>query len=128
MILEGQEAADHIRDTWQDLGQGMVHAHLMNPWLVMRRESRDYVAYISCVNDEIVVITDDDIAIDADLDERYDEQLDSETHEMIGHALESEGGGMYPYEGVFCVNYVEDKEHKQLRIGLLDDTVKVVES
>ena len=59
-ILYGETAAERMVETWDDIGQGKVGAEVTGPWLIIDRDNGKYRAFISLVDDTMVLILNPD--------------------------------------------------------------------
>ena len=123
-ILYGETAAERMVETWDDIGQGKVGAEVTGPWLIIDRDNGKYRAFISLVDDTMVLILNPDATTrHVPKEYRPDEDVPDSTMELLGRAFENGGGGMYPTdEGKrFQIGFKEDGERKYLNIGTYTD-------
>lgn len=129
-ILTGQEAIDHMTDTWKDIGMGLVNVEVHEPWLIVRRSGGNYSAFISVVDGTAVTILDDGATTRHIPKEHHpgvpftDVQAD-----RLSEAMAAESTGVYPLpdDGVFAVGFRSDGEAIQIHVGLTDDTFELAD-
>jgi len=129
-VLYGEAAARRLSKTWGDIGQGKVGAEVIGPWLIIDRSNGKYRAFISMVDDTLVLILDPDATTrHVPKEYRPDEDMDEDTLDLIGRAFEGAGGGMFPIDGgsAFQIGFKEDGEYKYLNIGTTTDRVWVTD-
>ena len=132
-VLTGEEAADHLRETWNDrgLGQGKVGAEVIGPWLIIDRDNGGYRAFISLADDTIVTILDPDATtrhVPKEL--RPEDDVNNGVMGLLGQAFESASGGMYPATDAdsFQIGYRTEDGHEYLNIGLTTERVWVTDA
>lgn len=129
-ILTGDDAAEHVTETWQNLGHGLVDVEVRGSWLVVQRKGGDYTAFFSLVDDTAVTILNDGATtrhIPKAL--RPEESVSDEGEGMLARASENKGCGVYPLpdEGVFVIHFKEDDGYKELAVGLTSDRFEIVD-
>ncbi len=130
-ILLGSEAAQHVIDTWNDIGQGMVDVETIGPWFIVRRGGGDYSAFISLVDDTMVTILHNEATTRHIPEEhRPDGKLSERRANLLEGAFMAASGGMYPLsdEMAFAIGFRDDNTFKQLKIGMLENTMWVDEA
>lgn len=127
-ILYGETAAERMVETWDDIGQGKVGAEVIGPWLIIDRANGKYRAFISLVDDTMVLILNPD-ATTRHIPKAYrpDEDAGNTTMGLLGSAFENGGGGMYPTDDGkrFQIGFRDDEGRKYLNIGTTTDRVWV---
>lgn len=129
-ILTGQDAIDHVVDTWQDLGQDKVEIELREPYLVVRRSGGHYSAFISLVDGTAATILDDTATTrHIPKQHRPETGVPDERIDTLAHAFEHSSGGIFPRpdDGVLVFNY-DDGNRRELRVGLTTDTFEVCDT
>lgn len=127
-ILYGETAQERLLETWGDIGQGKVGAEVIGPWLIIDRDNGKYRAFISLVDDTLVLVLNPDATTrHVPKEYRPDEDVGETTIGLLGKAFENGGGGMYPVEegSRFVIGFRDDDGMKQLNIGLTRDGVWV---
>lgn len=130
-VLRGETAAERMVETWDDIGQGKVGAEVIGPWLIIDRANGNYRAFISLVDDTLVLILNPD-ATTRHIPKEYrpDEDMSKATISLLGRAFDGAGGGMYPTNDGkrFAIGFKEDGDHKQLNIGLTSNRTWVTDA
>jgi hypothetical protein len=127
-ILYGETAQERMLETWDDIGQGKVGAEVIGPWLIIDRANGKYRAFISLVDDTLVLVLNPDATTrHVPKEYRPDEDVGETTIGLLGEAFDSLGGGMYPVSdgSRFAIGFRDGDEMKQLNVGLTRDGVWV---
>lgn len=116
-VLLGDEAVEHVADTWSDIGQGKVEIEVIGPWLIIRRNGGDYTFFLSITDDTTAVILDDEATTRHIPEEhRPAHVIDAHVDSVLGRAFNADsGGGTYPLpsEGVWSYNFIEDDDRER---------------
>lgn len=119
-ILTGEEAAQHMADTWHDIGMGKVNVEVTGPWLIVRRHGGDYSTFISLVDDTCVTVLDTEATTrHVPKEMRPDTELTDKAEMMLGLAFNSTNTGMYPQDGgdVFQIGFKNDDGYQHLNVS-----------
>lgn len=127
-VLYGETAAERLVETWEDIGQGKVGAEVIGPWLIIDRDNGSYRAFISLVDDALVMILNEDATTrQVPKEYRPGKDVNNTTMGLLGKAFDSPGGGIYPTDGGkrLQIGFRDDDGHKHLNIGTTTDRVWV---
>lgn len=134
-VLMGEAAVDHMLERWGEITHGMVTVEVQDRWLIISRAGGDYTTFLSIVDGTAVTLTDAKDASVEDLPEDVCEplatdRLSDDEIAMFERAFDAPSGGAYPLGAAdaFALAYKEDDGMKQLLVGLLDDTLEVVDA